>query len=380
LHVCYRAEAAALCPSGIGARALSFMARVPGAPGRSIHRPGAGWPLLLLVACAPATPAPRAVPGPVVSPIIIAHRGASGHRPEHTLAAYELAIAQGADFIEPDLVITRDSVLIARHEHRLDETTDVAERYPSRRTRKVVYGDTVAGWFVEDFSYAEIQTLRARERLPARSLAYDGQFGIPSFEQIIALVERVERDTGRRVGIYPETKSPAWFRSIGLPLEEPLVAALRRHKLDRADAPVFIQSFETGNLRRLRDLTPVPLIQLLDVRGGPADNEGLTYAAMATPAGLRAIREYAHGIGAHKELVLPTGRGAPSAPTSLVADVHAAGLVVHVWTLRSDAQFLPRIYNGSAAEEYLAFARAGVDGIFTDFPDDASRALVRRQR
>lgn len=328
---------------------------------------------LILGACAPLGRIGTGCTG--VQPIVIAHRGASGYRPEHTLAAYELAIDQGADYIEPDLVITRDGVLVARHEHDLQETTDAATRFPDRRATKVVGGDTVTGWFSEDFTFAELELLRARERLPSRSREFDGRFGIPAFDEILALVARKERELGRPIGIYPETKSPGWFRSIGLPLEEPLVAALRRNGLDRREAPVFIQSFEVENLRRLSAMTRVRLVQLIDARGTPTDSPGLPYDSMATPRGLAAIGSYAHGIGAHKERVIRTSADSLPGPSTLVADAHAHGLLVHVWTLRSDRPFLPATYNGNASAEYAAFRRAGVDGVFTDFPDHAVAAL-----
>ncbi|MGQ0767131.1 MAG: glycerophosphodiester phosphodiesterase [Gemmatimonadota bacterium] len=328
---------------------------------------------LVIAACAPMRRIEASCPG--VRPIVIAHRGASGHRPEHTLAAYELAIDQGADYIEPDLVITSDGVLVARHEHALEGTTDVATRFPDRRTTKVAGGDTVTGWFSEDFTSAELKLLRARERLPTRSRAFDGRFEIPTFDEILELVARKERETGRRIGVYPETKSPSWFRSIGLSLEEPLVSALGRHGLDDADAPVFIQSFEVENLRRLSGLTRVRLIQLLDVRGAPYDSPGFTYDSMSTAGGLATIRTYADGIGPHKERVIRTTPNASPNPSTLVSDAQARGLVVHVWTLRSDRPFLPSTYSGDASAEYQAFRRAGVDGVFTDFPDHAIAAL-----
>jgi glycerophosphoryl diester phosphodiesterase len=306
---------------------------------------------------------------------VIAHRGASGYRPEHTLAAYELAIAQGADYIEPDLVITKDGVLVVRHEPRLDETTDVAERFPERRSVKHMGTERVAGWFVEDFTLAELRTLRARERLASRSHAYDGQFAIPTFDEVLQLVERTRREEGRVVGLYPETKSPSYFRRIGLPLEEPLVAALQRHGLDRPDAPVFIQSFEIENLQRLRRMTRVRLVQLLDARGGPPHVAGATYAAMATPAGLRAIARYADGVGLNKRLVVPAADGRLLPPTTVIADAHAAGLLVHVWTFRSDAPFLAAEYNDDPQAEYRQFLTLGVDGVFSDFPDHAVVAV-----
>lgn len=314
-------------------------------------------------------------------PIVIAHRGASGYRPEHTLAAYELAIDQGADFIEPDLVITKDGVLVARHEHRIDETTDAAARFPDRRAIKQVGARADTGWFAEDFTLAELRSLRTRERLATRSQEYNGRFPIPTFDEVLDLVARKSRETGRQIGIYPETKSPAYFRALRLPLEEPLVAALKRHGLDRADAPVFIQSFEVANLKRLRGLTRARLVQLIDATGAPddaAESGVASYSSMITPAGLRAIATYAQGVGLAKRLIVPVARdGAMQPGTGVVTDAHAAGLLVHAWTFRSDSQFLARAYAGSPAAEYRQFAALGVDGVFTDFPDQAVAALRR---
>jgi glycerophosphoryl diester phosphodiesterase len=316
-------------------------------------------------------------------PIVIAHRGASGHRPEHTLAAYSLAIDMGADYIEPDLVSTKDSVLVARHENEIGGTTDVATRFPDRRTTHTIDGRSVTGWFTEDFTLAELRTLRTNERLSFRSHAYDGREPIPTFEEILDLVERRSRETGRRIGVYPETKHSSYFRSIGLPVEEPLLAALARRGWTTPAAPVFIQSFEVANLRALRARTGVRLVQLIDVRGGPADAKTApdvpaTYASMITPAGLARIAEYANAIGVEKSLVQPidsTGRRGP--PTSIVAEAHRAGLAVHVWTLRSDSVYLPKAYAGDAAAEWRLFASLGVDGIFGDFPDVGVKSLGR---
>ncbi len=315
--------------------------------------------MLLLLALFAQAPDP--------APLIIAHRGASGHRPEHTLEAYRLAVEMGADFIEPDLVSTRDGALIARHENEIGATTDVAARFPDRKRTKVVDGKSIDGWFAEDFTLAEIRTLRARERLPFRSHAYDGQFQIPTFDDVIALAQRLGRERGRPVGIYPETKHPAYFRTIGLPLEDTLLAALARHGWNSREAPVFIQSFEVANLRQLRKATRVRLIQLV------------SRPDMVTGPGLAAIAAYADGIGPEKQLILPVGEdGVPGAPTDLVARAHAAGLLVHAWTLRADAEFLPAGYHGDAAAEFDQFRRLGVDGVFTDFPDVAVRAYGRR--
>lgn len=314
------------------------------------------------------------------TPIVIAHRGASGYRPEHTLAAYELAIQQGADFIEPDVVITKDGILVARHEHRLDETTDVAQRFPGLRTVKRVGNDSAAGWFVEDLTLEQLRTLRARERLASRSHAYDGQFGIPTLDDVLALAGRMRREAGRVIGVYPETKSPSYFRSIGLPLEEQLIAALQRHWPDLATAPVFVQSFEVENLKRLRAISSVRLIQLIDAQGAPADAAGnTTYATMASAAGLREIARYARGVGVNKRLIIPIAPDGTLLPaTSIVADAHAAGLLVHAWTFRSDAPFLAAHYGGDPRAEYRQFLALGVDGVFSDFPDHAVAAARRR--
>ena len=309
--------------------------------------------------------------------MLVGHRGASGYRPEHTLAAYELAIEQGADYIEPDLVSTRDGVLVARHENEIGGTTDVADHpeFADRRTTKVIDGRPVTGWFTEDFTYKELRTLRAKERLPQvrpDNTAYDGEERIPTLDEVIKLARR------EGVGIYPETKHPTYFDSIGLSLEEPLVATLEKRKWADADDPVIIQSFEVSNLRQLDAMVDVPLAQLVDASGGPADLPGTTYASMVTPAGLAAIATYADGLGAAKNLVLPRdAAGRTGAPSSVVPDAHAAGLVVHVWTLRRENQFMATNFRlgtdpnapGDLAAEARAFLDAGVDGIFSDNPD-----------
>jgi glycerophosphoryl diester phosphodiesterase len=304
---------------------------------------------------------------PPEGPIVIAHRGASGHRPEHTLEAYRLAIEMGADFIEPDLVSTKDGVLIARHENEIGGTTDVAVRFPDRRRTKTIDGQSVTGWFTEDFTLADIKTLRTKERLATRSHAYDGRYPVPTLDEVIDLAQRSGRERGREVGIYPETKHPTYFRSIGLPLEEPLLASLAKAGWDGRDAPVFIQSFETDNLKMLRGRTKVRLIQLM------------SDAAMVTGDGLKTIAAYADGIGPEKQLVQPVNAGGTlGTATDLVARAHAAGLLVHVWTLRIDKAFLPAGYKGDAGAEFLRFRDLGVDGIFTDFPDVGVRAFKPR--
>jgi glycerophosphoryl diester phosphodiesterase len=301
---------------------------------------------------------------PPSRPLIIGHRGASGHRPEHTIESYRLAIQMGADVIEPDLVSTKDGVLIARHENEIGGTTDVADRFPSRKTTKVIDGESVTGWFTEDLTLAEIKTLRAKERLPFRSHQFDGQFQVPTFDEIVDLAARSSRELGRSIAVYPETKHPSYFRGIALPLEEPLVTLLDRYGLTDRTSPVFVQSFERSSLEKLRPLVRVRLVQLLD--------EG----ADASPARLAEIARYADGIGPNKRLVVPVDdRGRLLAPTTLVRDAHAAGLFVHVWTMRSEPTFLAAGYEGEPEREIRQFAGLGVDGLFTDFPDVAAKAL-----
>jgi glycerophosphoryl diester phosphodiesterase len=316
--------------------------------------------------------------------IVIAHRGASGSRPEHTLAAYELAIEMGADFIEPDLVATRDGVLIARHENEISETTDVTDHseFSDRKKTKRIDGREVTGWFAEDFTLAEIKTLRAKERLAFRNQDFNGRFEVPTLAEVLDLARRKSAELGRTIGVYPETKHPSYFRSIGLPLEEPLLATLQSAGYGGRSAAAYIQSFETGNLKELRRRTDLPLIQLLDAKGQPYDlalaGDGRTYRDLATPAGLAEIATYADGIGPNKRLIVPAGPGGRlGEPTSLVEDAHRAGLLVHPWTFRSDGPFLAAEYGGDPEREYNQFFSLGVDGVFSDFSDAASRARER---
>lgn len=327
----------------------------------------------------------------VSNPIIIAHRGASGERPEHTLAAYTLAIEQGADYIEPDLVLTKDGVLVARHENEISETTDVSARpeFADRKTTKSIDGQQMTGWFTEDFTLAELKTLRAKERLPLlrkANMAYDGQFEVPTFEEILALAKAKSGETGRVIGVYPETKHPSYFAAIGLPHEEPLLKTLAQFGMTKVDSPVFIQSFEVGNLQALRRKTKVRLIQLMDAEGNPADRPDLKYAAMASAAGLKAVAEYANGIGPNKALVIPrTLLGNLGEPTSLVKDAHAVGLAVHPWTFRRENYFLPLSLksgidptaHGDLESEIMAFLATGIDGLFSDNPAQAVAAKKR---
>ncbi|WP_326522973.1 glycerophosphodiester phosphodiesterase [Sphingomonas sp.] len=314
-------------------------------------------------------------------PIVIAHRGASGLRPEHTIASYTLAIEQGADFIEPDLVPTKDGVLVARHENEISETTDVAVRpeFAGRRTTKTIDGAQVSGWFTEDFTLAELKTLRAKERLPLlRGTDHDGLYEVPTFAEVVALARK------HGVGVYPETKHPSYFVSIGLETDTPLLAELKKVGWDRADAPVFIQSFEVDNLKRLKGRTAVRLIQLMDAKGAPSDGAVSSYAAMTTPEGLKAVAAYAYGIGPAKAMI----RDGEAVPTSLVADAHAAGLKVHPWTFRAENAFLPASLrsgldpraHGRLDEEIARYLELGVDGFFTDFPLDGVHARDARRR
>jgi glycerophosphoryl diester phosphodiesterase len=296
--------------------------------------------------------------------LLIGHRGASGHRPEHTIESYALAIQMGADFIEPDLVSTKDGVLVARHENEIGETTDVANRFASRKTTKLIDGMSVTGWFTEDFTLAELKSLRAKERLPFRSHEYDGRFLVPTFDDVVALADAKSRDTGRPIGVYPETKHPTYFRSIGLPLEQRLLDVLKKHGRTAAADAVFIQSFESSSLQMLRPVTTLRLVQLLDI------------GADVSPSRLAAIANYADGIGPNSRLIVPANADRTlQQPTTLIEDAHRAGLFVHVWTLRSEPVFLSPSYGGDPKKEFQQFADLGVDGIFTDFPDVGHEAL-----
>jgi glycerophosphoryl diester phosphodiesterase len=321
-------------------------------------------------------------------PLVIGHRGASGYRPEHTLASYRLAIAMGADYIEPDLVSTKDHVLVARHEPEISTTTDVADHpeFADRRATKILDGVELTGWWTEDFTLAELRTLRAKERIPdlrPDNTAFDGLYQVPTFQEVIDLAKRA------RVGIYPETKHPTYFDSIGLSLEEPLLAILRANGYSGPRDKVFIQSFETGNLKELHRRTRLPLVQLLSDVGAPYDlvaaGDPRTYADLSTPEGLAEIATYADGIGPSKNQIVPRdASGNLLDPTTLVDDAHKAGLLVHPYTFRNENSFLPadfRLGNpaspvylratGDAPAEYRLFFRLGVDGLFSDNSDTA---------
>lgn len=331
-------------------------------------------------------------------PLVIAHRGASGYAPEHTLASYALAIEMGADYIEPDLVSSKDGVLVARHENDISGTTDVADHpeFASRRKTKTVDGNSITGWFTEDFTLAELKTLRAKERLPQYrpgNTRLDGIFRIPTFQEVLDLARasnfrfqleaKANHQSERRcLGVYPETKHPTYFRGIGLPLERKLVHQLEASDFYRETRKAFIQSFEVGNLQYLKTFSQFPLIQLMDASGAPWDfvaaGDPRTYADMATPDGLVAIAQYAQGIGVNKNLIIPRDSGnSLGTPTTLVADAHAAGLLVHSWTFRAENVFLPTDFQsaggpadrGDLAGEITTFLDLGMDGFFTDQSD-----------
>ncbi len=308
--------------------------------------------------------------------LIIAHRGASAERPEHTLAAYELAIDQGADYIEPDLVATKDLVLVSRHENELSGTTDVASReeFEDRRRDKTIDGQKVAGWFAEDFTLAELRTLRAKERIPSLRPAnarFDGLYQVPTLTDIVKLVRAKEAATGRRIGLYPELKHPEFLlQDSGIDMVDLLLRDFGQLGITAAD-PVFVQSFEVGPLQRLKQRSDFKLVQLVAPLGGPADEPAMNYAEMVTPTGLAEVAKYADAVGAHIALVLtPDG-----SPTALVADAKAAGLDVHAWTVRPENDFLPAMLRSGddpkgrgCGDVKLAqmLAAAGVAGVFSD--------------
>jgi glycerophosphoryl diester phosphodiesterase len=361
-------------------------------------------------------------------PLVIGHRGASGYLPEHTLASYALAIELGADYIEPDLVMTRDGHLIARHEPNLIATTDVSTRaeFAGRKRIAVVDGFPEEGWFASDFTLAEIKRLRAVQAFAERPQQFNGRFEIPTLEEVIALAKRKSLEKGRTIGIYPETKHPTYHKGLGLPLEPRLVQVLRAAGWDRADAPVFIQSFEQSNLKALSRMTRVRLVQLVDANDVNADGSldftapfdrpydwtvsgdprlrKRTFAFFTTEEGLREVKSYADGIGPWKRYIVSTaaadldgdgtigdenGDGVVNEadrrllpPTDLIARAHRHGLVVHTWTFRNEQRRLAADYRGNPVSEYLQFYRLGIDGVFSDFPDTAvaARILHRLER
>ncbi len=361
------------------------------------------------------SPSFAAAPGPGApgstqatgTPIVIAHRGASGYRPEHTLESYRLAIEMGADFIEPDLVSTRDGHLVARHEPNIADTTDVARHpeFAARRRSVRVDGVEMQGWFTTDFTLAELRTLRAVQPRADRSQEFDGQYPVPTLEEIIELARRESAARGRTIGIYPETKHPTWHCEQGLALEPVLLAALAEAGWTTRESPVFIQSFEAGNLQWLRSRTGVRLVQLLD--GGPLTRDGRVTPARQWRAArgcalfetrlpptdfsridsFREIARHADGVGPWKRHLVgarvgDSGETAESsrtttAPTRFVELAHAAGLLVHPWTFRNEPVHLAADYHGDPMAEYRQFLELGVDGVFSDFTDTAVTARER---
>jgi glycerophosphoryl diester phosphodiesterase len=323
-------------------------------------------------------------------PTVIAHRGASGYRPEHTLGAYQLALDMGADVIEQDIVPTRDGHLVCRHENDITGTTDVADHpeFAGRRTTKTVDGTQLTGWFTEDFTLAELRTLRATERIPGTrpdNTLYDGRWTIPSFEDVLRWAEREGRRRGRPVWLHVETKHPSHFRKLGLGLEERLAGLLRRYGRHRANSPTFLQSFEPTSMRRMASLVETPRVVLLSSASSrPWDftesGDPRTVADLVTPEGLRWISGFAQGIGPTLDLVIPrTTDGRLGEPTTLVRDAHARGLLLHPYTLRNENRFLPAEFRrGTDPDAYgdvfgalRRYFETGIDGIFADQPDTA---------
>ncbi len=348
-------------------------------------------------------------------PLVIAHRGASGYLPEHTIEGYKLAIEQGADFIEPDLVSTRDGVLVVRHEPMLSGTTDVADRpeFANRKTTRKVDGVDTTDWFANDFTAAEIKTLKAKQAFADRDPSHNGKYQIPTFQEVIDLAKAESARTGRTIGIYPETKHPTYHAALGLAFEDKLLDMLKAAGWTDKTAPVFIQSFETANLKYLRPKTQLRLVQLVD--GDGVDKDGKvtlvapfdrpydfavlgdkrTFQDMLSAEGLKEIATYADGVGPWKPYLIGArqtigadgkpqdlnGDGAIDerdrtliAPTNVVKDAHAAGLLVHSWTFRSEPKRLTSDFKGDAGAEYKAFFALGLDGLFSDFPDQAVKA------
>jgi glycerophosphoryl diester phosphodiesterase len=347
-----------------------------------------------------------------VRPLVIGHRGAAGHLPEHTLESYALAIELGADYIEPDLVVTKDGHLIARHEPNMIGTTNVKDlpQFASRKSTRLVDGASETGFFASDFTLAEIRTLRAVQAAGERDQGFNGRFQIPTLDEIIHLAKKKSADEGRTIGIYPETKHPTYHQQLGLALEDRLLAVLQRHGWNHRGAPVFIQSFEQANLKYLRSKTSVRLVQLIDADDVAADGT-ITYAApfdrpydwavagragtfgdLVTPAGLAEVRTYADGIGPWKPYLISSacitivagacadinGDGLKNEadrkllpPTAVVANAHAQGLLVHPFTFRNEQRRLASDYRGNPVNEYIAMYEHGVDGLFSDFADSA---------
>ncbi|MDT7801946.1 MAG: glycerophosphoryl diester phosphodiesterase [Actinomycetota bacterium] len=326
-------------------------------------------------------------------PVIIGHRGAPGYRPEHTLASYELAYRMGVSWVDVDLVPTKDGQLVARHEPEIGGTTDVAQHpeFANRKKTLVIDGVSTTGWFTQDFTLAELKTLRAVERIPQNrphNTLYNGRYQIASFQEVLDLTKRLGKELHRTLGTYPEVKHSTFFQSIGNPVEPKLVSALKKNGLDRPDAPAIIQSFEVSNLIALHKQVRTPLLQLTSATGAPADfvasGDKRTYADLVTASGLREVAKYAKYLGPDKAQIIPLdAAGNLTKPSSIVADAHKAGLKVQPYTFRNENPFLPANLRSSAEPdaygdvftEEAAFLKAGVDGFFADQADTALESL-----
>ena len=376
---------------------------------------------VLLAACANTGPERQSAYPTLdgMKPLVIGHRGASGYLPEHTLASYKKAIEMGADFIEPDLVVTKDGELVARHEPNITATTDVSTRpeFASRKKTRMVDGVAETGWFVTDFTLAELRTLYAKQANPVRDQSFNKQFPVPTFREILELAKTESARTGRTIGVYPETKHPTYHVDAGLPIEPRLLKILAEYGYTKKDSPVVIQSFEVQNLKDLRKLTNVRLVQLIDGDGvdaqgkvtlvAPFDKpydfavrkDPRTFPDLLTPKGLAEIKSYADGIGpwkpylrSAKQVLGPDGKPKDLngdgkitdadrvllAPTDVVKNAHAAGLFVHAFTFRNEKELLVSDYKGDPKVEYAVFYELGVDGLFSDFPDTALAAREKR--
>ena len=349
-------------------------------------------------------------------PLVIGHRGAAGYLPDHTLEGYKRAIEMGADFIEPDLVATKDGVLVARHEPNITGTTDVATRpeFAGRKTKKVVDGVEEEGWFASDFTLAEIKTLRAIQSLADRDPSHNGKYQIPTLQEVLDLAKIEGAKVGRTVGVYPETKHPTYHVNLGLPLEDRLLAILAQYGYTTKASPVIVQSFEVANLKYLRTKTQIRLVQLVDADGvnpdgsmslvAPYDKpydfavagDARTFASLLTANGLKEVKTYADGIGPWKPYLIPSRQVDANndgkaddlnsdgiiderdrvmmAPTDVLKNAHAVGLMVHPYTFRSEAKRLASNFKGDPKAEYRLFYELGVDGVFADFPDHAKAA------
>ena len=384
-----------------------------------MHISGAKLGVLALAATLAACGGSDDNPYPTLNgdkPLVIGHRGASGYLPEHTLESYKRAIELGADFIEPDLVATKDGVLVARHEPNITGTTDVSTRaeFASRKTKKVVDGVEEEGWFASDFTLAEIKTLRAVQPMADRDQSHNGKYQIPTLQEVLDLAKTEGAKAGRTVGVYPETKHPTYHVNLGLKLEDRLLSVLAQYGYTTKSSPVIVQSFEVSNLKYLRTKTQIRLVQLVDANDvnpdgsmdltAPYDKpydfavagDKRTFASLLTPAGLKEVKTYADGIGPWKPYLIPSRQvdankdGKPDdlngdgkiddrdrvmiPPTDVVKNAHAEGLMVHPYTFRSEAKRLASDFKGDPKAEYKLFYNLGVDGVFSDFPDTAKAA------